>query len=110
MSLAMYRSEAQVRPLHIQINTQDKTACGIVPLFWSQPGLNLKPAPRLDRTPSESLIAMQKHFDRTVSAYGSHVRFVWTPMILTEFAFHILATRTIRLSSTSRKPSEKKPL
>ncbi|KAF8319283.1 hypothetical protein DL93DRAFT_2164502 [Clavulina sp. PMI_390] len=50
---------------HVQIR-------GSIPIFWSQPGMNLKPVPKLDRTPSESQLAMKNHFDRSIRVYGPH--------------------------------------
>ncbi|EIN07173.1 hypothetical protein PUNSTDRAFT_126985 [Punctularia strigosozonata HHB-11173 SS5] len=45
---------------------------GSIPLFWSQPGYSLKPAPVLasDRTHSQQLDAVRRHFQRTVGHYG----------------------------------------
>jgi len=47
-----------------------------VPLFWTQPGYSLKPAPQLspDRTHDQHLNAISRHLDRTVRSYGPHVR------------------------------------
>ncbi|KAJ1309598.1 hypothetical protein OPQ81_006371 [Rhizoctonia solani] len=35
---------------------------GSIPLFWSQPGLALKPPPKLDRTVEEALAPARQHF------------------------------------------------
>ncbi|KAF9513128.1 hypothetical protein BS47DRAFT_1329854, partial [Hydnum rufescens UP504] len=43
---------------------------GSIPIFWSQPGVNLKPPPKLDRTPSESASALRRHFEKTIKTYG----------------------------------------
>ncbi|KAI0082839.1 hypothetical protein K474DRAFT_1584893 [Panus rudis PR-1116 ss-1] len=52
---------------HVQIR-------GSIPLFWSQPGYSLKPAPVLspDRTHAQNLDAMRRHFVKTVGRYGHH--------------------------------------
>lgn len=49
----------------------------LVPLFWGQPGYSLKPAPVLspDRTHAQNLDAIRRHFTKTVTRYGPHVRF-----------------------------------
>ena len=43
-----------------------------VPLFWSQPGYSLKPAPILsaDRSHAQNVDALRRHFSRTVPRYG----------------------------------------
>lgn len=48
----------------------------LVPLFWSQPGYSLKPAPVLaaDRTRSQHLDALRRHFQKIVGQYGPSVR------------------------------------
>jgi hypothetical protein len=50
----------------------------IVPLFWTQSGYSLKPAPQLSssQTHEQHLAALKRHFGRTTAAYGSNVRFV----------------------------------
>lgn len=47
----------------------------IVPLFWTQIGYGLKPPPLLasDRTHSQNLDMLRRHFQRTVPLYGPHV-------------------------------------
>ena len=47
-----------------------------VPLFWTQSGYSLKPAPLLspERTHDQNLDALKRHFERTVPKYGPHVR------------------------------------
>ncbi|KAF8508378.1 SacI homology domain-containing protein [Gautieria morchelliformis] len=50
---------------HIQIR-------GSIPLFWTQSGYGLKPPPQLstERTPSQSMDALKRHFGRTLTIYG----------------------------------------
>ncbi|TFK54747.1 hypothetical protein OE88DRAFT_1777920 [Heliocybe sulcata] len=45
---------------------------GSIPLFWSQPGYSLKPAPVLspERTQEQNLDAIRRHFQKVVSKYG----------------------------------------
>ncbi|KZT26550.1 hypothetical protein NEOLEDRAFT_1132067 [Neolentinus lepideus HHB14362 ss-1] len=45
---------------------------GSIPLFWTQPGYSLKPAPILspERTHSQNLDAIRRHFQKIVSKYG----------------------------------------
>ncbi|KDQ60929.1 hypothetical protein JAAARDRAFT_124474 [Jaapia argillacea MUCL 33604] len=45
---------------------------GSIPLFWTQSGYSLKPAPMLspERTPDQNLGAIKRHFEKTVSRYG----------------------------------------
>ncbi|KAI0273575.1 SacI homology domain-containing protein [Gloeopeniophorella convolvens] len=47
---------------------------GSIPLFWTQSGSGLKPAPQLspDVTHQQNLQALTRHFKRTVPAYGPH--------------------------------------
>ncbi|KAF6763774.1 SacI homology domain-containing protein [Ephemerocybe angulata] len=47
---------------------------GSIPLFWTQSGYSLKPPPVLaaDRTHSQNLDALGRHFKRTVPLYGPH--------------------------------------
>ncbi|KAG8998701.1 hypothetical protein FRB94_005962 [Tulasnella sp. JGI-2019a] len=49
---------------HVQVR-------GSIPLFWSQPGVNLKPAPKLDKPPEESMDVFRQHFEKISSAYGA---------------------------------------
>ncbi|KAI0695707.1 SacI homology domain-containing protein [Cytidiella melzeri] len=50
---------------HVQIR-------GSIPLFWSQPGYSLKPAPALspDRSQSQNLDALRRHLQRLIPRYG----------------------------------------
>ncbi|KAG8862018.1 hypothetical protein FRB96_002461 [Tulasnella sp. 330] len=48
---------------HVQVR-------GSIPLFWSQPGVNLKPAPKLDKPREESIIVFRQHFEEISTAYG----------------------------------------
>ncbi|KZV92152.1 hypothetical protein EXIGLDRAFT_836634 [Exidia glandulosa HHB12029] len=47
---------------------------GSIPLYWSQPGYSLKPAPQLspDRTHAQNLDAVKRHLERTIKTYGPH--------------------------------------
>ncbi|EJD44199.1 hypothetical protein AURDEDRAFT_145215 [Auricularia subglabra TFB-10046 SS5] len=47
---------------------------GSIPLFWTQPGYSLKPAPQLsaDRTHDQNLDAIRRHLERTIRTYGPH--------------------------------------
>ncbi|KAF5315948.1 hypothetical protein D9611_005058 [Ephemerocybe angulata] len=47
---------------------------GSIPLFWTQSGYSLKPPPVLaaDRTHSQNLDALSRHFKRIVPLYGPH--------------------------------------
>ncbi|KIM79647.1 hypothetical protein PILCRDRAFT_823187 [Piloderma croceum F 1598] len=47
---------------------------GSIPLFWTQSGYSLKPAPLLspERTHDQNLDALKRHFERTVPKYGPH--------------------------------------
>ncbi|KAF4615242.1 hypothetical protein D9613_002633 [Agrocybe pediades] len=47
---------------------------GSIPLFWTQNGYGLKPPPVLapDRTHSQNLEALKKHFMKTIPVYGPH--------------------------------------
>jgi hypothetical protein len=47
----------------------------IVPLYWTQPGYGLKPAPTLDpeRTPEQHLNVLKAHFEKSVQRYGPNV-------------------------------------
>lgn len=46
-----------------------------VPLYWTQPGYGLKPAPTLDpaRTPEQNLNVLKAHFEKSVQRYGPNV-------------------------------------
>ncbi len=46
-----------------------------VPLFWTQTGAGLKPAPQLlpETTHQQNLKALSRHFKRTLATYGPHV-------------------------------------
>lgn len=46
-----------------------------VPLFWSQPGYSLKPAPVLasERTHAQHLDVIRRHFQKLVGQYGPNV-------------------------------------
>lgn len=48
---------------------------GSIPLFWTQVGYGLKPAPVMapERTHDQNLDAIRRHFERTVPKYGPHV-------------------------------------
>ncbi|KAK4058668.1 hypothetical protein OIO90_000112 [Microbotryomycetes sp. JL221] len=46
---------------------------GSIPVFWSQSPWALKPAPVLERTPEQSLVAMRKHFEDNFKRYGKTV-------------------------------------
>ncbi|KAG9017184.1 hypothetical protein FRB90_001450 [Tulasnella sp. 427] len=48
---------------HVQIR-------GSIPLFWSQPGINLKPPPVLDRPREESMGPLTEHFVTISQTYG----------------------------------------
>lgn len=48
---------------HVQIR-------GSIPLFWSQPGINLKPPPVLDRPREESMGPLTEHFAHITKIYG----------------------------------------
>ncbi|TCD64143.1 hypothetical protein EIP91_004492 [Steccherinum ochraceum] len=52
---------------HIQIR-------GSIPLFWAQTGYGLKPPPVLsaDRTRTQNVDAMRRHFTKTLHRYGPH--------------------------------------
>ncbi|EPQ58006.1 hypothetical protein GLOTRDRAFT_114553 [Gloeophyllum trabeum ATCC 11539] len=45
---------------------------GSIPLFWTQPGYSLKPAPVLspERTHDQHLDAIRRHFQKLISKYG----------------------------------------
>ncbi|KAG6820642.1 hypothetical protein H0H93_013841 [Arthromyces matolae] len=47
---------------------------GSIPLFWTQTGYGLKPPPLLatDRTHTQNLDMLKRHFDKTVALYGPH--------------------------------------
>ncbi|TFY55822.1 hypothetical protein EVG20_g9178 [Dentipellis fragilis] len=47
---------------------------GSIPLFWTQSGYSLKPAPNLspERTHEQHLDALRRHFQRTQKIYGPH--------------------------------------
>ncbi|KIY65285.1 hypothetical protein CYLTODRAFT_357070 [Cylindrobasidium torrendii FP15055 ss-10] len=47
---------------------------GSIPLYWTQTGYGLKPAPALatDRTHEQNLDAVRRHFAKTVPKYGPH--------------------------------------
>ena len=49
----------------------------IVPLFWTQSGYGLKPPPQLstERTPSQIMDVLARHFARNLATYGPLVRF-----------------------------------
>ncbi len=46
-----------------------------VPLYWTQPGYGLRPAPTLDpaRTPEQNLNVLKAHFEKSVQRYGPNV-------------------------------------
>ncbi|KII89160.1 hypothetical protein PLICRDRAFT_40794 [Plicaturopsis crispa FD-325 SS-3] len=48
---------------------------GSIPLFWTQSGYSLKPAPLLspERTHAQNLDVVKRHFQQTVPIYGPHV-------------------------------------
>lgn len=66
-------------------NRADGWICA-VPLFWTQSGYSLKPAPLLspERTHDQNLDALKRHFERTVPKYGPHVRYFF-PFLLPIF-------------------------
>ncbi|KAF8333945.1 SacI homology domain-containing protein [Cantharellus anzutake] len=43
---------------------------GSIPLYWSQSGASLKPVPTLDRTHSERLYALKRHFEKLMRYMG----------------------------------------
>lgn len=47
---------------------------GSIPLFWTQSGYSLKPAPTLspERTREQNIDALSRHFKRTLPPYGPH--------------------------------------
>ncbi|EJD05667.1 uncharacterized protein FOMMEDRAFT_139037 [Fomitiporia mediterranea MF3/22] len=47
---------------------------GSIPLFWIQSGYNLKPPPVLstDRTHEQNLVALRRHFSKSITRYGPH--------------------------------------
>lgn len=47
----------------------------LVPLFWTQSGYSLKPAPTLslDRTHEQNIDTLNRHFTKTIGRYGPHV-------------------------------------
>ena len=48
----------------------------LVPLFWTQSGYGLKPAPQLStsQTPEQNIRTLRRHFERTLPVDGPHVR------------------------------------
>jgi hypothetical protein len=72
-SLATSRLEGPVSRSHCR---QHHTYVSFpVPLFWTQSGAGLKPAPQLspETTHHQNLKALSRHFKRTLSTYGPHV-------------------------------------
>ncbi|KIL00905.1 hypothetical protein PAXRUDRAFT_128798 [Paxillus rubicundulus Ve08.2h10] len=59
---------------------------GSIPLFWQQSGYNIKPPPVLspERTLNQNMDAMKRHFQRTISVYGSHASNLDTVVNLAE--------------------------
>lgn len=75
----MYRFEAQVWILSRNIWFLLRlTKLSSVPLFWTQTGYGLKPPPILsaDRTHTQNLDVLKRHFQNTIPVYGPHVRFL----------------------------------
>ena len=73
MSSAMFKLEDQVGNIFNLIRMLLKDF--VVPLFWTQTGYGLKPPPMLstDRTHTQHLDALRRHFARTIPRYGPHV-------------------------------------
>ncbi|GAV02270.1 hypothetical protein RvY_12860 [Ramazzottius varieornatus] len=46
---------------------------GSIPVFWSQPGMRYRPAPRIDRSLSDSHTALARHFVEQFKLYGRQV-------------------------------------
>ena len=42
---------------------------GSIPIFWSQPGIKYRPAPRINKTYAENKLACQRHFDSLAELY-----------------------------------------
>lgn len=60
----------QITPLASMLNSAFP-----VPLFWTQTGYGLKPPPVLspERSHDQNLVALRRHFSKTISRYGPHV-------------------------------------
>ena len=70
----MFKYEAQVGCAE-EVSERFADPFSIVPLYWTQPGYGLKPAPTLDpeRTPAQNLNVLKAHFERSVQRYGPNV-------------------------------------
>ncbi|PPQ91427.1 hypothetical protein CVT25_014315 [Psilocybe cyanescens] len=56
------------------VETETIMRVKVIPLFWTQSGYGLKPPPVLaaDRTHTQNLQALKKHFMNTIPVYGPH--------------------------------------
>lgn len=73
MFSATYSCVGQVRINHVDYIIYSRLWS--VPLFWTQSGYSLKPAPALSpgRNHEQNLSAIRRHFSKTIPRYGAHV-------------------------------------